>query len=61
MAGQYNTVALRLQEIYDKLPAPHLKNIPGSRTSDAQTKTASITNDENARINAAWRKKTGKM
>jgi hypothetical protein len=60
MAGQYNMVARKLEEIFDKLPAPHLKNIPGSHMSDAMVKTASITDAENARINADWRKKTGK-
>jgi hypothetical protein len=57
LAGQYNSVALKLQEICDKLPAPHLKN-PGSNIHSTPVKTANINNEENARINAAWRKKT---
>jgi hypothetical protein len=58
LAGKYNTVALKLQEIYDKLPAPHLKNV-NSNLLGVPTKTANISNEENARINAAWKKKTG--
>ena len=56
LAGQYNMVVLKLQEICDKLPAPRLKNIPGS-TSGTQVKTAKITKEENARIDAAWNKR----
>jgi hypothetical protein len=58
LAGQYNAVALKLQEICDKLPAPHLKN-PGSNTLGVPVKTATITREENARINATWKQKTG--
>jgi len=56
LAGQYNMVAFKLQEICDRLPAPNLKNQMGSR-QDAKVKTANITSEEQARINAAWRKK----
>jgi hypothetical protein len=59
MAGQYNMVAHRLEEIFDRLPDPHLKNIT-ARAPESPVKTASITNEENARINADWKKKTGK-
>ncbi|MDR2543493.1 MAG: hypothetical protein LBC80_08630 [Treponema sp.] len=52
-AGQYNMVALKLQEICDKLPAPILKRA-GSNTHTAPVKTATITNEENKKINAAW-------
>jgi hypothetical protein len=58
LAGQYNTVALKLQEICDKLPAPHLRNISG-HSQGSSTKTATITSEENNRINAAWKQKTG--
>ncbi|MCL2213654.1 MAG: hypothetical protein FWC06_00455 [Treponema sp.] len=58
MAGQINSVVFKLQEICDKLPAAPLKKIPTGR-SDAQTKTAKITNEEKAKINAAWKKKAG--
>ncbi|MCL2180066.1 MAG: hypothetical protein FWB83_04775 [Treponema sp.] len=57
-AGQYNMVAMKLQEICDKMPAPRLKRIPG-HTDGAPTKTTSISKEEKARINADWRKKTG--
>ena len=57
MAGQYNMVARKLQEIYDKLPAPRLKKLAGS-TPGAPVKTATITNEENAQIKAAWEKRT---
>ena len=57
MAGQYNMVVHKLQEICDKLPAPHLKNIVAS--SSAKTKTAKISSEERAKISAAWKKKAG--
>jgi hypothetical protein len=59
LAGQYNTVALKLQEICDKLPAPNLKNPANNNLLGVPTKTANISSDENARINAAWKQKTG--
>jgi hypothetical protein len=59
LAGKYNSVALKLQEIYDKLPAPHLKNPGNSNLLGVPTKTANISSEENAKINAAWQKKTG--
>jgi len=58
LAGKYNSVAHNLQEIHDKLPAPRLKQIPGGREG-AQTKTAKISKDEKAKINATWNKRTG--
>jgi len=57
-AGQYNMVALKLQERYDAMPAPRLKSIP-SGAPGAPTKTAKIGKDEKAKINAAWNRKTG--
>jgi hypothetical protein len=60
VAGQYNTVAHKLQEICDKLPAPNLKGRTAGSTQHTPVKTATITNEENARIKAAWGKKTGK-
>jgi hypothetical protein len=59
LAGQYNTVALKLQELCDKLPPPNLKNITAGNRQDIQVKTASITNEENVRINSAWKQRTG--
>jgi len=59
MAGQYNMVALKLQEIVDKLPAPHYKNVTaGAHT--AQTKTAKISKEEKMKINDAWNKKASR-
>jgi len=58
LAGQYNMVALKLQEICDKLPAPHLRKIPGSAPV-SQTKTAKITKEEKLKINDAWNRKAG--
>jgi len=57
--GQYNMVALRLQELCDKLPAPRLKKLP-SAAPGAPTKTAKISNEEKVKINAAWSKKAKK-
>ena len=57
MAGQYNRVALKLQEICDKLPAPRLKKLSGSGTQSAPVKTATISNEETTKINADWEKK----
>jgi hypothetical protein len=59
IAGQYSTVALRLQEICDKLPAPNLKIRTGN-TQSAPTKTAHISGEEKGRIRDAWRQKTNK-
>lgn len=59
LAGQYNMVALKLQEICDKLPAPRLKNIVSSAPA-AQTKTAKISKEEKVKINDAWNKKASK-
>jgi len=55
-AGKYSTVALKLKEICDKLPAPRLKKLAGG-AHDAQVKTATITNEENSQINADWEKR----
>jgi hypothetical protein len=57
MAGQYSSVAKKLQEICDKLPAPRLIKYPAG-TRSAPVKTATITSEEQARIDADWRKKT---
>ncbi|MDR0316613.1 MAG: hypothetical protein LBH97_06910 [Treponema sp.] len=58
LTSQYNSVAFKLQEIYDRLPAAHIKNLPGS-THATPSKTAAITSEEKNRIDAAWKKKTG--
>jgi len=57
LAGQYNLVALKLQEHLDKLPAPNLKPIIGSSTNNVPVKTVNITREEEARINAAWKQR----
>ena len=57
-AGQYSTVAHKLQEICDKLPAPRLIKYPTGGTHGGQVKTATITNEEKDRISADWEKKT---
>jgi len=58
LAGQYNLVALKLQEIHDKMPAPKLKSIPVS-SGNAQTKTATTSKEEKSKINAAWNRRIG--
>jgi hypothetical protein len=59
LAGQYSAVAHKLQEMCDKLPPPQLVKHPtGGRQKPV--KTADITNEEQARIDAAWQKKTNK-
>ena len=59
IAGQFNMVAHKLQEICDKIPAPTLKKIPGI-TPNTPTKTAKITKEEKAKISAAWSKRASK-
>ena len=56
MAGQYNMVALKLQEICDKLPQPSIKNV-AHNTSSVPVKTAAISKEEKDKINAVWKKK----
>jgi len=56
LAGQYNMIAFKLQEICDKLQGPRLKN-PAVGAHSAQVKTANITSEEQAKIDAAWRQK----
>ena len=58
IAAQYNMVALKLQKIYDQLPAPKLKKT-ASIPKNQPVKTATITNEENAKISAAWEQKAG--
>ena len=58
LAGQYNTIAHKLQEICDKLPAPNLKPHT-SGAPRASVKTVALNNEEKAKINAAWAKKAG--
>jgi hypothetical protein len=57
MAGQYSSVAKKLREICDKLPAPRLIKYPAGSKHGA-VKTATITSEEQARISADWEKKT---
>ena len=58
-AGQYSMVALRLQKICDRLPAPKLVNYPAGNTG-GPSQTARITSEEQARIDADWNKRTKK-
>ena len=59
LAGRYNAVVLKLQEICDKLPNPLTRNTT-ARPKGVSLKTATVTNEENAQISAAWKQKTGK-
>jgi len=58
LAGQFNSIALELQKVCDKLPAPKLKNV-ASNKSNVPVKTAKITSKEAAKIDAAWKQKAG--
>jgi len=60
LAGNYNSVAFKLQEICDKLPAPNLKIPSGNSQHAVPVKTPTITKEEQARINDAWSKKAKK-
>jgi len=60
VAGQYTTVAHKLQEICDRLPGPKLMKYPTGGAQGSSAKTARITSDEQARINADWNKRTKK-
>jgi len=59
VAGQYSKVALKLQEICDKLPAPKLINQP-SGSKNTSTKTVTITDEEHVKIDNDWKKKAKK-
>ena len=58
LAGQYTMVAHKLQEMCDKLPAPQLVKHPPPGLLGVPVKTAAISNEEQAKIDAAWKKKT---
>jgi len=58
LASQYNMVAQKLQEICSKLPAQNLKRA-SSKAPSAPVKTVSLSNEEEAKINAAWEKRAG--
>jgi len=58
LAGQYTMVAHKLQEMCDRLPAPQLIKYPAGSTQNTPVKTVAITNEEQAKIDAAWKKKT---
>jgi len=59
LAGQYSTVAQKLQEICDRLPAPQLFRY-ATGNKGTQIKTASISEDERKKIDDAWKKKAKK-
>jgi len=56
LAGKYNSVAFKLQEICDKLPPPQIKN-PAITQKNTPTKTANLTKEEQARIEREWKQK----
>jgi len=56
IAGKYNSIAFKLQEICDKLPPPTLKN-PLANKKSVATKTANLTREEQARIEREWKQK----
>jgi len=58
-AAQYSTIALKLQEICNRLPAPQLIRYP-TGSQNAPVKTANITDEEHNKIDAAWKKKAKK-
>ena len=58
VAGQYNMVVLKLQEICDRLPGPPLRKTTAS-TLGVPVKTAAITKEESTRIDAEWKQKAG--
>jgi len=58
VAGQYNTIAHKLREICDKLPAPNLK-LHTSSAPRANVKTVAFSNEDEAKINAAWEQRAG--
>jgi len=59
VAGQYSTVAQKLQEICDRLPAPQLFRYASGNKGD-HVKTASISEEEHKKIDDAWKKKAKK-
>jgi len=59
IAGKYNSIAFKLQEICDKLPPPVLKN-PLANKKSVATKTANLTKEEQARIEKEWKQKAKK-
>jgi len=59
MAGQFNMVAHKLQEIWEKMPQPGLKKLP-TASSGAPTKTAKISKEEKAKISDAWSRRATK-
>jgi len=59
LAGQYNTIAHKLQEICDKLPPPNLVHHHSTGVASAPVKTVSLSNEDGAKINAAWEKRAG--
>ena len=56
-AGQYSSIALKLQEIHDKLPAQKLKKPITSNTQKVTVKTASISKEEQKKIDDEWKNK----
>ena len=60
LAGEYNMVVIKLQEICNRLPSPNLKNVTIGNKKSASVKTATITNEENINISNEWKQRTGK-
>lgn len=57
LAGRYNMVAQKLRAICERLPAQNLKSV-SNRGPSAPVKTVTITNEEDAKIKAAWNQRT---
>ena len=60
LAGKYNLIVRKLQEICDRLPNLNLKNTTKGHAKRAPVKTATITSEENTKISTEWEKRTGK-
>jgi hypothetical protein len=60
LAGKYNLVIRKLQEICDRLPSLNLKNTTKGHAKRTPVKTATITSEENTKISTEWKKRTAK-
>jgi len=59
LAGQYDMVAHKLQEICDRLPGPKINKAAG-RGSNTPVKTANISKEEKNKISKAWSERAKK-
>ena len=60
LAGKYNLIIRKLQEICDRLPNLNLKNTAKGHAKHTPVKTATITSEENTKISTEWKKRTAK-